>query len=240
MKPYLVISTGLHGLILGLMILSTAIMNKPRLAYYAVDVFAGMPDGRTGIAATQSAAAAVEEEPAPPAQKEIPARESIRVKEAPKKKIPVPSAKTAAPAPKAPSISGALRSLTGSPAGGTGGQGTLGMGIGTGGAGGTGFVAEAGGPAFPYPWYLKAITDKLDAQWKPPERFQDNTICQVMFSIARDGRVSGIALKKSSGDSYFDQLAVRAVQNAGPMPPLPSGFPDDILRVHMKFIGKQF
>ena len=113
--------------------------------------------------------------------------------------------------------------------------------VSTAGAGATrgwGVVADAGGQAFPFPWYLKSITERLDKAWSPPERFQDDTICQVTFVIGRDGRVSGVTLRKSSGDDFFDQLAIRAVQASDPMPPLPGGFPEDRLMVHMKFIGK--
>ncbi len=103
---------------------------------------------------------------------------------------------------------------------------------------GAGIVAEAG-PAFPYPWYLKAIADRLDKQWKPPQEFQADTTCQVTFSIDRAGQISGSELSKSSGDSLFDQLALRAVLYANPLPPLPNGFPEDSLKVHMKFVGKR-
>ena len=104
--------------------------------------------------------------------------------------------------------------------------------------GGAGIVAEAG-LAFPYPWYLKAIADRLDKQWHPPQEYAPDTTCQVTFVINRAGEVSGSQLSKSSGDSLFDQLAMRAVLYANPLPPLPNGFPDDTLRVHMKFVGRR-
>ncbi len=103
--------------------------------------------------------------------------------------------------------------------------------------GGAGIIAEAG-PAFPYPWYLKSIADKLDSHWKPPENFQADTVCQIAFVIHRDGQVSGSVIEKASGDSVFDELALRAVLYSNPLPPLPGGFPDDTLKVHMKFVGK--
>ena len=53
------------------------------------------------------------------------------------------------------------------------------------------------------------------------------------------GQISGSVLSKSSGDSLFDQLAMRAVLYANPLPPLPNGFPDETLKVHMKFVGRR-
>ena len=99
-------------------------------------------------------------------------------------------------------------------------------------------MADAG-PAFPYPWYLKSIADKLDQQWHPPQDFQPDTLCQIAFVIRRSGQISDSTVEKPSGDSFFDQLALRAVLYSNPLPPLPGGFPDDTLRVHMKFVGKR-
>jgi len=233
MKNYFFISSAAHGVFLAMVVFVGTFLSKPRMSYYAVDLLSGPPPG-----ASSPVEAAPEPVKAPPVADQAPAKpelktmikEAIRIKEKePKKPLPKPAPVPVAAKPVA--ISGALRSLSGfSNASPTTGAGNL---------GGSSLVAEASGPAFPFPWYLKAITDKLDAHWKPPQEFQDNTVCQVTFVIARDGAVSGAELRKSSGDSFFDQLAIRAVQNASPMPPLPSGFPEDRLRVHMKFIGKQ-
>jgi TonB family protein len=86
---------------------------------------------------------------------------------------------------------------------------------------------------------LKTIADRLDKQWKPPQEFQPDTVCQVTFIIGRGGDVSGSQIAKSSGDTLFDQLALRAVLYANPLPPLPNGFPDDTLKVHMTFVGRR-
>jgi len=107
------------------------------------------------------------------------------------------------------------------------------------GAAGPALVATEGGIPFPYPWYLKTIADRLDKQWKPPQQFQSDTLCQITFEIRRDGQISGSSIEKSSGDGFFDQLALRAVLYASPLPPLPAGYPESNLKVHMKFVGKR-
>jgi len=158
-----------------------------------------------------------EEKPAP--------KEVIRVPSKEKKKSPVPvKAKPKSSAAFQAAMRAAMGQAPGANASGAGG-------------GGSGVVGEAG-PAFPYPWYLKAIADKLDKQWHPPHEFQSDTVCQIAFTIRRDGQVSDSDIEKRSGDSFFDQLAMRAVLYANPLPPLPAGFPDETLRVHMKFVGK--
>lgn len=199
------------------------------MSYYAVDLFS-MPSGARGGPApavgapSGEAPAIVKEEPAP--------QEVIRLPGKVKKKPPIllkpktsGSSKTALPS-WAETFEGG---------GGSGGDSDGG---GMPGAAGAGIVADAG-PAFPYPWYLKAIADRLDKQWHPPREFQADTACQVTFVISRGGEISGAQISKPSGDSIFDQVALRAVLYANPLPPLPAGFPDETLKVHMKFVGRR-
>jgi len=57
----------------------------------------------------------------------------------------------------------------------------------------------------------------------------------VTFEIARDGQVSNVAIKDSSGNRYYDIGAMRAIAEAAPFPKLPDEFPGSVLRVHMGF-----
>jgi TonB family protein len=109
--------------------------------------------------------------------------------------------------------------------------------IGMGGSG-SGIVAEEG-TSFPYPWYLKAVENRLDKQWRPPQEFAPDTACVVTFVINRSGQISDPKLTKSSGDSLFDQLGLRAVTYSNPLPPLPNGYPEETLMVHQTFVGRR-
>lgn len=202
------------------------------MSYYAVDLFSSLPAGpaQGGAAAAPAEAAKPVTQPAAPEEKKAPPHETIRVLDKtkkqpvqvkPKQKQDPAKAKTSVPKDRDASE----------------GNGAGGVGLG-GGAGGAGIVAEAG-PAFPYPWYLKAIADRLDKQWRPPQEFQTDTLCQVAFVIHKDGQMSDSLVEKASGDSFFDQLALRAVLYSSPLPPLPAGYPEDTLKVHMKFVGKR-
>ncbi len=221
------------------------LLSKPRMSYYAVDLFSSLPSGSSGggsaINTPPPDEKAIEttqpvEEVKPAASKEL-----IKVPNKEPKRQPLPKLRQKA-APKKPTqpkhsaaFEAAMRSALGQTPG--SGTGATGSGAGMGGAGGAGVVGEAG-PAFPYPWYLKLIADKLDKQWHPSQDFQSDTVCSVAFTIHRDGQVSDQSVEKRSGDTYFDQLAVRAVMYSNPLPPLPAGFPDETLKVHMKFVGK--
>ena len=57
----------------------------------------------------------------------------------------------------------------------------------------------------------------------------------VLFEIARDGQVASSKVEQTSGNSWYDQSALRAIVEANPFPPLPEGFPGRSLRVHFGF-----
>ena len=48
----------------------------------------------------------------------------------------------------------------------------------------------------------------------------------MKFTIQRDGRLTDIALEKSSGYSALDLTAQRAIYTTRQLPPLPAGFSD--------------
>jgi TonB family protein len=232
MRSYLFISSCLHASLLAGLLVVGSLLAKPRMSYYAVDLFSSSPAGGT-VGATGAGGIQV---PVAPASKELtrPAAhratrldDTLRLLSKLKQKRlaqmtanPVESA-----TPAAESAEAALPAA----------HGRGGMGLG---GSGPGIVAESG-VSFPYPWYLKAIADRLDKQWRPPSEFAADTSCQVTFVIHRSGQIYGSKITQKSGDDLFDQLALRAVLYANPLPPLPSGFPDDALKVHMNFLGKR-
>jgi len=215
------------------------------MSYYGIDLMSSMPAGgpdagpavspiptpATAIKAPKVSVPKVVAPPAPrPQEEELPDQDTIRLLAKLKKKRLSHTAKEAYE----PS-----HEIGNAPPQESGGSSSAGN-AGKGGMGGTGsgIVADAG-LAFPYPWYLKAIADRLDKQWHPPQEYAPDTLCQVTFVIDRGGQISGSQMSKSSGDAMFDQLALRAVLYANPLPPLPNGFPDETLKVHMKFVGRR-
>lgn len=86
---------------------------------------------------------------------------------------------------------------------------------------------------FPFAWYLAAINRKVTERWEG--RALQGRQPVVTFEIARDGQVSNVSIKDSSGNPYYDRTAVRAIAEAAPFPRLPDEFPGSVLRVHMGF-----
>ncbi len=102
------------------------------------------------------------------------------------------------------------------------------------GAGQSGLAAP--GPLFQFPYYLRAIESKISAQWAPPPtKKQTGTVVVIVgFTVKRNGQIEAIAIEESSGNSFFDTSALRAIFNASPLSPLPKGITED-LRVHFRF-----
>ena len=99
-------------------------------------------------------------------------------------------------------------------------------GFGPGGAGGA-------GNQFPFKWYGELVYKRL---WEAWDRTDAGTLeCKVAFKILKDGKVAGVKIKSSSGDSLFDMTAKRAVLAAEPFPPLPDGFKESELPILVRF-----
>jgi TonB family protein len=86
---------------------------------------------------------------------------------------------------------------------------------------------------FPFAWYLSRVQAKVTERWSGKALPGQQPV--AVFEINREGQVSRLAIEKSSGNSYYDQAALRAITEANPFPPLPAEFPGQTLRVHLGF-----
>jgi TonB family protein len=86
---------------------------------------------------------------------------------------------------------------------------------------------------FPFAWYLAAVQRKITERWEG--RALQGRQPVVTFEISREGQVSNVVIKESSGNPYYDRTAMRAIAEAAPFPRLPDEFPGAVLRVHLGF-----
>jgi len=71
--------------------------------------------------------------------------------------------------------------------------------------------------------YYSKITDRIWDQWScPPSICQKNLKAIVWIRILKDGTALVQKIEKSSGNSSFDKLALRAIAKASPLPPPPN------------------
>jgi TonB family protein len=120
--------------------------------------------------------------------------------------------------------------------------GGSGLTIGPGGTGtGEGGIGEGFGDGlvdFPYAYYLQRVQDKITVNWFPGsvDPGPDNTLqTLIYFQIFRNGKISTITIKQSSGQRAFDLIAVRAVANAADFPPLPDDYNGEYLGINLLF-----
>ena len=87
---------------------------------------------------------------------------------------------------------------------------------------------------FKYAYYTNTIIRKIGRFWQWSESY-GRLKAVVYFKILRDGTVTDIKVKESSGDDGFDNNARRAVQLSSPFAPLPDGYKGDSLGVYFEF-----
>jgi TonB family protein len=145
-----------------------------------------------------------------PGEKELPP-----VASAPRPPVPAPVASSAATRPEAPPPP--PPAPLGRPSGSAQGSGAVTLNV----------------SDFPFAWYLAAVQRKITERWEG--RALQGRQPVVVFEIARDGQVSNVAIKDSSGNRYYDHTAMRAIADAAPFPRLPDEFPGSVLRIHLGF-----
>lgn len=87
--------------------------------------------------------------------------------------------------------------------------------------------------------YYNRLWEHVHEHWTIPPSLQgrDYTVI-VSVAIDRGGRVLKSWVEESSGSDPFDQSALRALQRAQPLPPVPDEVPDDTLEVGFRFHGE--
>ena len=92
---------------------------------------------------------------------------------------------------------------------------------------------------FPFVDYVLRIKDMIGARWEIPARgaYARERRVGVFFRIGRNGRLQvQPRVDTSSGDTLFDQAALRAVASAAPFPPLPREYQGQSLGVRFAFV----
>lgn len=88
---------------------------------------------------------------------------------------------------------------------------------------GESIVAIDGGDT-EFAWYRTSVIALLRSRWIRPvlEGTSQTLSVAVTFSVDPDGRVRDLRVETSSGVPSLDRSALRAVEDASPLPPLPS------------------
>jgi TonB family protein len=106
---------------------------------------------------------------------------------------------------------------------------TPGFGLSSGGGGGGGYLEVSN---FCCPEYLTTMTAAIKSNWNSQQGAPGRV--HLRFVIQKDGRIVDITVEKSSGVETLDLYARRALILTK-LPPLPAGFFESALAVHLYF-----
>lgn len=112
---------------------------------------------------------------------------------------------------------------------------TAGRGAGSGIGSGTGTGSGGGTPEQVYGGMVET---KIKKEWALPGNFpkgksQLETI--IIVIIERDGKVQKSWFEKKSGDALYDQMAMRAIKKAEPLPPVPRAITANTFVIGIRF-----
>jgi TonB family protein len=209
-KLFIALSLFLHA-----SVFLISVVQAHRSAYITLPIellFSSPPGAPTPSVSLPAKEPAKTAAPAKPAAKDEIAIPKKKEKKAVEKKTEAPAPAPAPVSVPAPSAS----SLPGTAAPGGGGQVSL------------------DNANFPYAYYTSTIVKKIGRSWQWANEF-GRMKSVVFFRIRKDGSVAEVSIKTSSGDSMFDQQAIRAIKLSDPFPPLPTGYGEDTLGVFFEF-----
>ena len=89
---------------------------------------------------------------------------------------------------------------------------------------------------FPHAWYLRQVLQKVEERWQTQNRpSEPPQKPRIYVEIQRDGSIAAPRIEQSSGSTYYDRAALRAISEASPFPPLPTDWSKPALRVLFNF-----
>ena len=125
---------------------------------------------------------------------------------------------------------------------GTGSGSGISLGVGSGSGGGVGFGSEfssqIGLSNFPFNYYLENMIGRISSNWLKTQvssGMSDELFTVVKFKIYRDGKISVVEIEESCGIRALNMAAVRAIQSSAPFAPLPDGYEEEALIIHLRF-----
>ncbi len=87
----------------------------------------------------------------------------------------------------------------------------------------------------PFILYTQQVKQRVKQSWIVAEH-KSGLTAVVRFGILASGDVVGVALAERSGDSVFDESAMRAVRKASPLPPPPEAYRNEFTRQKVEVV----
>jgi colicin import membrane protein len=85
--------------------------------------------------------------------------------------------------------------------------------------------------------YYALIWSRIKGKWALPQGILPGELLETVIdlTILRSGAVTQVNFEKRSGNSYFDESAMKAIRKASPLPPLPAWIGENSLEIGIRF-----
>lgn len=86
--------------------------------------------------------------------------------------------------------------------------------------------------------YYSVVWSKINDSWVLPENMtsgKKNLEAIIAIRIRKDGEIVKVWTEKSSGNTFFDQSALRAIAKTNPLPPIPEGYGEEFFELGIRF-----
>jgi colicin import membrane protein len=91
--------------------------------------------------------------------------------------------------------------------------------------------------------YYGWIWAKIKEEWKIPENlFKEMVDLEtiIIVIISKDGRIQKYSYDKRSGNPQYDEVAMRAIKKAEPLPPIPKELNEDTMEIGLRFTPEDY
>ena len=86
--------------------------------------------------------------------------------------------------------------------------------------------------------YCDRIWEKIKKEWTLPGNLpkgKTDLEAIIVVIIERDGKIQKSWFEKKSGNAHYDQMSMRAIKKADPLPPIPKEFSDNTFEIGIRF-----
>ena len=85
--------------------------------------------------------------------------------------------------------------------------------------------------------YIASLNRRISSQWQLPEILKKKKYLKavVALTVRRDGSVKDMRIEQKSGDSFFDQSVIKALQSSAPFPVFPALLDQSTLEFTLNF-----
>jgi len=90
--------------------------------------------------------------------------------------------------------------------------------------------------------YYSVIWSKIKDSWVLPEKMtsgRKTLEAIIAIRIRKDGEIVKVWTEKPSGNTFFDQSALRAIAKANPLPPVPEGYGEEYFELGIRFFPSE-